>query len=84
MRVLFASGIDGFCHRYGVLHWAEQLATQSIASTVFAHTDPRLAAALAALDVLVLYRVPDSVLIRHSAGTRLLHSDVRRSSRSTT
>ena len=27
MRVLFASGIDGFCHRYAVLHWAEQLAT---------------------------------------------------------
>ena len=65
MRVLFASGIDGFCHRYSVLHWAEQLATQSIASTVFAHTDPRLAATLAAHDVLVLYRVPDGPWIRH-------------------
>ena len=32
MRVLFASGIDGFCHRYGPLHWAEQLATQGVAS----------------------------------------------------
>jgi glycosyltransferase involved in cell wall biosynthesis len=65
MRVLFASGIDGFCHRYGVLHWAEQLATQSIASAAWAHTDPRLAAALATHDVLVLYRVPDGAWVRH-------------------
>ena len=60
MRVLFASGIDGFCHRYAVLHWAEQLATQMIESTVRAHGDPRLAADLATHDVLVLYRVPHS------------------------
>jgi glycosyltransferase involved in cell wall biosynthesis len=65
MRVLFASGIDGFCHRYGVLHWAEQLATQGITSTAWAHTDPRLATALATHDVLVLYRVPDAPWIRH-------------------
>ncbi len=65
MRVLFASGIDGFCHRYAVLHWAEQLATQAIASTVRAHTDPRLAADLATHDVLVLYRVPDGAWVRH-------------------
>ena len=65
MRVLFASGIDGFCHRYAVLHWAEQLATQAVASTVRAHTDPRLAADLATHDVLVLYRVPDGVWVRH-------------------
>src|SRR5437870_116455 len=65
MRVLFASGIDGFCHRYAVLHWAEQLVTQGIASTVRAHTDPRLAADLATHDVLVLYRVPDGVWVRH-------------------
>jgi len=60
MRVLFASGIDGFCHRYAVLHWAEQLATQAIDSTVRAHVDPRLAADLATHDVLLLYRVPYS------------------------
>ena len=65
MRVLFASGIDGFCHRYAVLHWAEQLATQGIASTAWADTDPRLATALAAHDVLVLYRVPDAPWIQH-------------------
>jgi hypothetical protein len=65
MRVLFASGIDGFCHRYGPLHWAEQLATQGIASTVWAHTDPRLAAGLFSHDVLVLFRVPDGAWIRH-------------------
>ncbi len=65
MRVLFASGIDGFCHRYAVLHWAEQLATQAVPSTVRAHTDPRLAADLATHDVLVLYRVPDGAWARH-------------------
>ncbi len=65
MRVLFASGIDGFCYRYAVLHWAEQLATQAIASTVRAHTDPRLAADLATHDVFVLYRVPDGAWVRH-------------------
>jgi glycosyltransferase involved in cell wall biosynthesis len=65
MRVLFASGIDGFCHRYGPLHWAEQLATQGVASTIRAHGDPRLAADLASHDVLVLFRVPDGGWIRH-------------------
>ena len=60
MHVLFASGIDGFCHRYAVLHWAEQLATRGIASTVRAHVDPRLAGDLADHDLLVLYRVPFS------------------------
>ncbi|HEY2388370.1 MAG TPA: glycosyltransferase [Candidatus Binatia bacterium] len=65
MRVLFASGIDGFCHRYATLHWAEQLATQGVASTVRAHTDPRLVADLDAHDVLVLFRAPDGAFIRH-------------------
>ncbi|MBI3767413.1 MAG: glycosyltransferase family 4 protein [Deltaproteobacteria bacterium] len=65
MRVLFASGIDGFCHRYGVLHWAEELAAQDVASTTRAHSDPRLAADLAVHDVLVLYRVPDGAWVRH-------------------
>ncbi len=65
MRVLFASGIDGFCHRYAVLHWAEQLATQGIESTVRAHTDPRLARDLATHALLVLYRVPWSAWIAH-------------------
>jgi glycosyltransferase involved in cell wall biosynthesis len=60
MRVLFASGIDGFCHRYAVLHWAEQLATQAIGATVRAHVDPRVRTELAGHDLLVLYRVPMS------------------------
>src|SRR5882724_7391269 len=65
MRVLLASGIDGFCHRYAVLHWAEQLALQGIGATVRAHRDPRLAADVATHDLLVLYRVPDSPWIAH-------------------
>jgi len=56
MRVLLASGIDGFCHRYAVLHWAEQLALQGIGATVRAHRDPRLAADVATHDLLLLYR----------------------------
>jgi len=65
MRVLFASGIDGFCHRYATLHWAEQLATQGIGSTIRAHTDPRLVADLDTHDVLVLFRTPDGAFVRH-------------------
>lgn len=68
MRVLIASGIDGFCHRYGPLHWAEQLATQDIAASVRAHSDPRLAADLEDHDLLLLYRVPDGDWIRHLCG----------------
>ena len=68
MRVLIASGIDGFCHRYGPLHWAEQLATQGVASTVWAHGDPRLAADLESHDLLLLYRVPDGDWITHLLG----------------
>ncbi len=68
MRVLFASGIDGFCHRYAVLHWVEQLAGQGIAGTVRAHTDPRLLADLAEHDLLVLYRVPHGAWIEHLLG----------------
>src|SRR6185295_1455560 len=56
---------DEFCHRYGPLHWAEQLATRGIASTVRAHSDGRLAADLADHDVLVLYRVPWSPWIAY-------------------
>ena len=68
MRVLIASGIDGFCHRYGPLHWAEQLATQGIGASVWSHRDPRLAADLESHDLLVLYRVPDGDWIRHLLG----------------
>jgi hypothetical protein len=59
-RVLFVSGIDGFCHRYEVLHRAEQLAGQGIESTVRHFTDPRLLDEAAAHDLLFLYRVPET------------------------
>ena len=65
MRVLFASGIDGFCHRYAVLHWAEQLCTQGIEATVRAHVDPRLASDLGTHDALILYRTPMSPWIEY-------------------
>jgi len=65
MRVLFASGIDGFCHRYAVLHWAEQLCTQGIEATVRAHVDARLVGDLGTHDILVLYRTPMSPWIEH-------------------
>lgn len=65
MRVVFASGIDEFCHRYGPLHWAEQLATRGVPVTVRAHSDGRLAADTETHDVLVLYRVPWSPWIAH-------------------
>ena len=73
MRVLFASGIDGFCHRYAVLHWAEQLATQGIPNTVRAHSDPRLVADLVNHELLVLYRVPWSTWIAHLAERARAH-----------
>ncbi len=65
MRVLFASGIDGFCHRYAVLHWAEQLSTQGIEATVRAHVDPRLVGDLGSHDALVVYRTPMSPWIEY-------------------
>ncbi|HYC23324.1 MAG TPA: glycosyltransferase [Candidatus Bathyarchaeia archaeon] len=59
-RVLFVSGIDGFCHRYEVLHRAEQLAALGIESTVRHFADPRLLDEAPAHDLLFLYRVPDT------------------------
>jgi hypothetical protein len=59
-RVLFVSGIDGFCHRYEVLHRAEQLAALGIESTVRHFADPRLLEEAPAHDLLFLYRVPDT------------------------
>lgn len=60
MRVLFASGIDGFCHRYEVLHRAEQVRAAGGEATVVSFLDPRLDALLDRHDVLVLYRVPET------------------------
>jgi len=64
MRVLFVSGIDGFCHRYQVLHRAAQLEALGAATTVRHFTDPRLAGDVATHDLLFLYRVPETARIR--------------------
>lgn len=58
MRVLFVSGIDGFCHRYEVLHRAEQNAACGGTSRVRSFVDPRLPEDLRWADALFLYRVP--------------------------
>src|SRR5689334_7176249 len=64
MRVLFISGIDGFCHRYQVLHRAAQLAALGATATVRHFADPRLLAEVAAHEVLFLYRVPETAAVR--------------------
>lgn len=66
MRVLFVSGIDGFCHRYQVLHRAAQLVALGATTTIRHFADPRLAADLETHDLLFLYRVPETL------GTRRL------------
>ncbi|HZR80198.1 MAG TPA: glycosyltransferase [Candidatus Binatia bacterium] len=63
MRALWVSGIDGFCHRYQVLHRVAQLASAGGSSTVRSFTDPRLRDDAAAHDVVVLYRVPETAWI---------------------
>ena len=64
MRVLFVSGIDGFCHRYQVLHRAAQLAALGATATVRHFSDPRLPDDLGTHDLLFLYRVPETVATR--------------------
>ena len=64
MRVLFVSGIDGFCHRYQVLHRAAQLEALGAATTIRHFTDPRLRDDVATHDLLFLYRVPETAQVR--------------------
>lgn len=64
MRVLFVSGIDGFCHRYQVLHRAAQLASCGAQATIRHFADPRLLDDVAASDLLFLYRVPATEHVR--------------------
>jgi len=64
MRVLFVSGIDGFCHRYQVLHRTAQLTALGATTTVRHFADPRLLAEVAQHDVLFLYRVPETGRVR--------------------
>ncbi len=58
MRVLFVSGIDGFCHRYEVLHRAEQHLAGGGQSRVRSFLDPRLGADLEWAEALFVYRTP--------------------------
>jgi hypothetical protein len=58
MRVLFVSGIDGFCHRYQVLHRAAQLARRGHTCCVRHAADPRWPTETCAADIAFLYRVP--------------------------
>jgi Glycosyl transferases group 1 len=64
VEVLFLSGIDGFCHRYEVLHRAAQLRTCGIASTIRAFTDPRTLRDSERADALFVYRSPLTALVR--------------------
>lgn len=64
MRVLFVSGIDGFCHRYQVLHRAAQLASCGGQATIRHFADPRLVDDVAASDLVFLYRVPATEHVR--------------------
>jgi glycosyltransferase involved in cell wall biosynthesis len=58
MRLLWVSGIDGFCHRYEVLHRAEQARLFGARSTIRHFEDPRLERDVERCDVLLLYRTP--------------------------
>lgn len=59
-RVLFVSGIDGAPFRYRVTHLREQLRLRGVASDACYYTDPSLVAAIAAADLVIVYRVPMS------------------------
>jgi glycosyltransferase involved in cell wall biosynthesis len=60
MRILFVSGIDGFCHRYQVLHRARQVARLGGEATIRHFADPRLVEEAASHDVALFYRVPET------------------------
>lgn len=60
---LFVSGIDGFCHRYGVLHRARAVAGCGFSVRVLHYLDPRLVDACRAAAILFLYRVPASAAV---------------------
>jgi glycosyltransferase involved in cell wall biosynthesis len=63
-RVLFVTGIDGAPFRYRVTNLLDRLATRGIAGEAVYWTDPRALAAIAAADVVVLYRVPMAGYVR--------------------
>ena len=57
-RALFVSGIDGFCHRYAVLHRASHLRSCGWQVSVLPYQHRGLLAAAGQADLLFFYRVP--------------------------
>ncbi len=58
--VLFVAGCDGAPFRHRVTHLRDALATRGIASRALWYTDPEVPAAIAAAEIVVVYRVPMS------------------------
>ena len=63
-RVLFLAGIDGAPFRYRVTNLRDRLAARGIAGAALFWTDPGALAAVAAADLVVLYRVPIGAWVR--------------------
>ena len=57
-RALFVSGIDGFCHRYAVLHRASHLRSCGWQVAVIPYQHPGLFDAAGRADLIFFYRVP--------------------------
>jgi glycosyltransferase involved in cell wall biosynthesis len=63
VNLLFISGIDGFCHRYEVLHRAEQAELAGHATVIRSFRDPRVLEDLDSADALFVYRTPRTRLV---------------------
>ena len=63
-HVLFVTGIDGAPLRYRVTNLRDQLEARAVSSRVHYFTDPALPSAIAAADLVVLYRVPMGGYVR--------------------
>lgn len=64
MRLLWISGIDGFCHRYEVLHRVAQARLLGVDGTVRHFTDVRLTRDVTRADAVIAYRTPETPLVR--------------------
>src|SRR5262249_16510166 len=64
MELLWISGIAGVCHRYEVVHRVAQARLLGARSTVRHFTDARLAHDVARADVVIVYRTPETPLVR--------------------
>lgn len=59
-QALLISGIDGFCHRYAVLHRADHLRRFGIDARIRHFADSRIAKEVESVDFLFVYRVPET------------------------